>query len=616
MNAAADLHQRGLAAAAGERFEEAVALLAQAVALAPGVRQFQTNLGLGLVRLGRPGEAEVAYRAALALEPSHAGTLAKLGRLLSAAGRRNEAVEALERAAWLEPANADTANALGAALGAGGEENERAREAFRRAVDLDRGFGEAWRNLGLCEAGAGRWPAAAHAFGMAIELDPAPSAQSIYEHGVALGRSGRHPEACQAYRRAIEAAPEFAEAWNNLAHELAALGEPESACQAIGRALAAKPDYLDARYNLGVTLQSLGRIDEARRAYQLVLAAGGAHADTFNNLGGLCLSEAAPRLAIPHYRAALATNATHPEARWNLGLAQLSVGDWEPGWANYESRPPGRVFDIPRWRRGEALAGRGVLVWCEQGLGDGVQFARYALALRRAGAGRITVECPGPLACLLSLAEGIDEVVVRGRPLPPVDCQVSMMSLPYELETRPGTVPAPGPAYRLQEEARAGWRRRLDELRPGTPKVGVVWGGNAANRKGMERSMPAAELARLAGAGGVTLVSLQHGPQAAEADAVEGIAAWPQQDLADTAALVAELDLVITVDTLMAHVAGTVGRRTWVLLPFAADWRWMSEGEDTPWYPSMRLFRQRRPGDWAETVDRVGAALEQDRTGQ
>ena len=608
------LNRQGLAAAARQDWEEAIRCFAGAVELAPDARAALANLGLAQARSGRLDEAAASYRDALRLEPGHAATLAKLGRLLGRMGRGPEAIEALEQAASAAPNDADTLNALAAELAAGHCSPAglaRARTLLERAVELDPSFGEAWSNLGLLAAGGGRWSEAARAYERALALE-APTAALYYQSGVARSRIGERSQAIGCYRRAVELDPAFAQAWNNLAHELAAEGDREAALAAVHRALAERPDYLDARYNLGVTLQSLERFEEAHTAYQLVLAACGEHADTFNNLGGLCLSAGEPTLAVPHYEKALAVQPAHPEARWNLGLAQLASGDWEAGWRNYEARPCRREFAAPRWRPTDSLAGRTVLGWCEQGLGDSVQFLRYAGVLRSLGAARVLVECPRPLAGLFALAEGIDEVHVRGEGgagEPAADFQVPLMSLPALTGTRLATVPAPGPVYRLSEARRMDWRQRLAGLGPGR-KIGIVWGGNPANRAGQGRSMPLAALGRLAEVPGVHLVSLQHGPQCAELDAATcPVVRWEQAGLDDTAALVAELDLVVTVDTLMAHLAGTVARQTWVLLPFAADWRWMTGRADSPWYPGMRLFRQRRRGDWAAVAEDLAGAL-------
>lgn len=576
-------------------------MFGEAAALAPGVASLHANHGLARARLGEWDAAIAAYRASLHLSPSHAPTLAKLGRALSAAGQAAEAIEMLERSCLADPANADHANALGAALAQAGLP-DRARTAWQRSVSLDPAHAEAWRNWGLLEAEAGGWEPAVQALARAVVLEP--DALASYRLGVALARLGRIDEAAEAYRRAVALDPSLPEAWNNLGHVTAQQGRPEDALAPLNEALKRRPDYVEARYNLGVTLQSLGRIDEARVAYQTVLAAAGPHADAFNNLGGLCLSEARPDLAVPLYERALLTDDAHPEARWNLGLAQLASGNWAKGWKNYEARRVARPYPAARaWREpGQAVEGRRLLLWCEQGLGDAIQFLRYVAPVRALGAASIAVECPERLAPLFRLAAGIDAVIVRAaEPAAEdgYDLHASLMSLPYLLGTMPDTVPPPGPAYGLTPVMPADARR-----------IGIVWGGNPVNKAGRDRSMPLAVLAAaLADAG--PLVSLQHGEQCGElAGCAVPVAVPESTDLVATAALAAGLDTVVTVDTMMAHLAGTVCRgRVIALLPFAADWRWMTARADTPWYPNMRLVRQPSAGDWASVAAEVRALL-------
>ena len=611
-----DWHQQSIMASQAGRHEEAAALLRRAAGAAPGEAAILSNLGLVLARGGRLDEAIEAYRSALQLTPGHAATLAKLGRVLSAAGQHAGAVQTLgEAVAGGGAADPDTVNALGAALALSGRPDE-ARGAFERAVTLDPGFGEAWANLGRLEADAGRWPEAEAAFARAAALEP--SAQIFYKLGVALGRVGKMAAARDAYRRSLELDAKAPEAWNNLGHVLGALEDHPGALEALGRALGLNANYTDARYNLGVTLQSLERHEEARIAYQLVLAQQGPHADALNNLGGICLIEARPEIAAGLYERALAANPAHGEAQWNLALAQLASGDFAAGWRNYESRRPARPYPAqPAWDGQQPLAGRTVLLWSEQGLGDAIQFLRFLPALRQRGAARIVVECHERLAGLIRLAHGVDEVIVRqsgSAPAAGFGTHASLMSLPYLTGlTRVETVPPPGPAYGLDEDRRAYWRHRLARLPEGLVRTGVVWGGNPDNRRGLSRSMPVKILlsALAAADSRMALVSLQHGPQCAELKALaeDGslppVQEWEQADLVDTAALVAELDLVITVDTLMAHLAGTLGRRVWTMLSFSADWRWMTGRLDSPWYPAMRLFRQRRAGDWAPLAAEV-----------
>lgn len=595
------LHTEAVAASQAGRAQEAARLFGEAAALAPDVASLHANHGLARARLGEWDAAIAAYRTSLALSPSHAPTLAKLGRALSAAGQAPEAIAVLEQSCLADPTDSDHANALGAALAQAGQP-DRARVAWQRAVSLDPTHAEAWRNWGLLEAEAEQWEQAARALARAVELEP--DAVASYRLGVALARLGRLDEAAVAYRRALALDASLAEAWNNLGHVTAQQGRPEEALAPLTEALKRRPDYLEARYNLGVTLQSLGRIAEARESYQTVLAAAGPHADAFNNLGGLCLTEARPDLAVPLYERALLTDNAHPEARWNLGLAQLATGNWAKGWKNYEARRVARPYPAARaWREpGQAVAGRRLLLWCEQGLGDSIQFLRYVAPVRALGAASIAVECPERLAPLFRLAAGIDAVMVREtRPAAEdtYDLHASLMSLPYLLGTTPCTVPPPGPAYALTPQIPADRR-----------SIGIVWGGNPVNKAGRDRSMPLTVLAE-ALAGIAPLISLQHGEQCAELAACAVPVLVPESnDMVSTAALVAGLDTVITVDTMMAHLAGTVcPGRVLTLLPFAADWRWMTARADTPWYPNTQLVRQASPGDWASVGAKVRALL-------
>ncbi len=614
-----DWHHRAIEASQGGRHDEAASLFRLAAEAAPREPSILSNLGLALARGGRFNEAIDAYRSALQLAPGHAATLAKLGRVLSSSGQHTDAVQTLDEAVRRSGSDPDTINALGAAL-AQASRGDEARRAFQNAVRLDPGFAEAWANLGQLEADDSRWSEAERAFRQAAALEP--SAKLFYKQGVALGRLGEMGAARDVYRLSLAHDDRSPETWNNLGHVLGALEDHEGALVALGSALRLRPDYSDARYNLGVTLQGLNRHQEARTAYQLVLAREGPHADALNNLAGVCLTEARPEMAAGLYERALAANPAHGEARWNLSLAQLACGDFANGWRNYESRPKARPYPAETaWDGEQSLAGRTVLLWSEQGLGDTVQFLRFAPEIKRRGAARIVVECPERLAGLVSLAEGVDAVTVRQAGMEPAidfDWHASLMSLPLLTGvTSAGLLPPPGPAYSLDADRRAFWRDRLARLPAGLVRAGVVWGGNPVNRAGLSRSMPARVLlsafapvdSRMA------LIGLQHGPQCGELEALMAsdarlpmVHCWEQTDLVDTAALVAELDLVITVDTLMAHLAGTVGRRVWTLLSFAADWRWMTGRLDSPWYPSMRLFRQPRPGDWAAVAAEAAEA--------
>jgi len=305
----------------------------------------------------------------------------------------------------------------------------------------------------------------------------------------------------------------------------------------------------------------------------------------------------------------------HVEAPFNPAFVQLLLGDYANGFEGFESRfrqqeARQREFPQPAWD-GLPLNGQTLLVHCEQGFGDAIQFVRYLGRIPRDG-GSLLLECHQRLVPLFERLGSIDQLVVRGAALPGFDCHIPQMSLPRILRTTVDTVPATVPYLSVEDSLVEAWRRRIGQAK--ARNVGLVWGGNPDYRFERRRGLPLAKLAPLASVGGVALFSLQRGPQAAELESlpsgfrVENIEAADNQ-ITDTAAILANLDLVVTVDTMVAHLAGAMARPVWTLLPYSPDWRWMQDREDSPWYPTMRLFRQPRPGDWDSVIERVAAEL-------
>ncbi len=439
----------------------------------------------------------------------------------------------------------------------------------------------------------------------------------------ALQGEGRYAEALPHYRAALAARPDDAAAASNLGCALLSLGDVEGACACFRAALRQAPDYADAWSNFGNALATSGAFEEAIAAYIEALRLRPAFADAWSNLGATLRDAGRPEQAVAACRNALALAPEMAGAHYNLALALLTLGDYAAGWAEHEWRSrmgtiPARGFTVPQWR-GEDCAGRRVLLHGEQGLGDMLHFVRYAPMLAARGA-EVVLEVPAPLLRLLARMEGVAAVVAAGGPLPAFDLHCPMMSLPLGFGTAVETIPAGAPYLRAEHPcaehpgAEPGPRARGAGLR-----VGLVWAGGArpgeprAFHADRRRSIPLAALAPLAAIQGVQLVSLQAGPPVAEAvgvswveDAMAGV-----RDFADTAAIVAGLDLVIAVDTAVAHLAGGLGRPVWLLSRFDACWRWLERREDSPWYPTMRIFRQGRPGDWADVIARVAAALQQ-----
>jgi hypothetical protein len=357
------------------------------------------------------------------------------------------------------------------------------------------------------------------------------------------------------------------------------LGRHEEAIASLGRALQLRGEYPEALSNLGNVLRACGRRDEAVTAYER----------------------------------ALKLRPDYVDAHWNLAQLLLLQGEYERGWREYEWRWKVRSMFQPRnfpqlrWN-GEELGGKRILVHTEQGLGDAIQFVRYAPLIARRG-GRVIFECQFEVQRLLGRCAGVEQVVVAGQDLPPFDVQIPLVSLPGVFGTMARNVPADVPYVFADEKVAQRWREKLAAAGSGKT-VGLVWGSGRAFPHYHLKSMALAALEPLGKMPGVQFVSLQKGPAAADAKSPPDgmkLIDWTNQlaDFADTAALVAGLDLVISVDTAVAHLAGAMGKAVWTLLPFDPDWRWGLEREDSPWYPTMRLWRQSRSGDWAGVVQRL-----------
>lgn len=520
---------------------------------------------IGAVRhhqAGRLDEAAAGYQRILLMSPDHADALHLTGVIAHQRGEHGQACEIIRRAIQVDRKSAAYHNSLGLALLSLGR-NDAAVAAFRRALSLDRAYAEAHGNLGN-----------------------------------AMMNEGRTEEAERCYRRAVAVRPDYAAGYNNLGGALRKQGRLDAALAAYREALARKPDYPAAVCNLGRVMQQLGQHDEA----------------------------------LAHYDRALRMDPALAEAHANRATVLLALGRLREGWEEYEWRwrvkgftTPRRDFGRPLWD-GAELGGRSILIHSEQGLGSAIQFARYAGLVASRG-GRVIVECQRPLTRLFaSLALdpkapvahlgahlGV-RIVAKGDPLPDFDVHAPLMSLPHIMGTSLDTIPREVPYLSVDGALDELWRQRSTAWP--RPRVGLVWAGNRRHDNDANRSMPAERLAPLLSEPGISFVNLQIGPAATD------LARLPLTrdrryydpgpeiaDFADTAAIIGHLDLVISVDTAVAHLAGALARPVWLLVPFVAEWRWLLERDDSPWYPTMRLFRQRAPGDWAELIGRVRTAL-------
>jgi tetratricopeptide (TPR) repeat protein len=562
-----------------------------------------------------PG-AERAYRAILQRAPGHFAALHLLGSIKAQQREFSEAHRLLSRAVAVEPNSVPGLSSLAGVLLALGREED-ALAICERILRLEPDDAEAHYHRGLLLARLGRPAEALDAYGRAIRAKP-DFAAALVNRGNLLTQLGRGADGLADLDRVIALDPRHAEAHNNRGLALAELDRRADALASYDRALALRPDYAEAHNNRGLVLQSLNRQEEALAAYDRAQALRRDYADAANNRG-LALHELHRYAeALASYRQALALRPDFAEAHFNQSLTQLAVGDLGPGWVNYEwrwktrkSTAPWRDFPQPIWLGNAPLAGRTILLHAEQGFGDTIHFARYVPRVAALGA-NVIVETQPALRGLMARLDGVSAVIEQGSELPAFDCHCPLGSLPLAFATELATIPAEVPYLAADPERVARWRERLAPR--ARPHVGIVWCGNPTFRGDRNRSMAFSGFAPIVAAAAATFVTLNPGRTAADAIGLAAQAAAvdlaPEfRDFDDTAAMICSLDLVVTTDTAVAHLAGALGKRLWLLLSASPDWRWLIAREDCPWYPSARLFRQPTLGDWQPVIARVQREL-------
>ena len=585
----------------------------QAVVLAqPAHLAARLGLGNALLALGHPDLAEEHYLQALRQAPASLAAHVNLGAALRDLGRLEESAARYGAALELNALNPVIHVNLGHVF-TEMEREEAAETHFRTAIGLDPTLAEAHSGLAALLDSSERWPSAEISCREAIRLKPG-HAPAYVTLGNIQKKRGDPALAEASYREAIRLNPQAPIAYSTMATLLVELDRPEEAEAYCRDALRLKPAFTDALINLGTVLKRLGRFDEARDCYRQALIAEPNHPEGLNNLASLLGDLGQVGAAIEHYRSALALKPDYADAHTNLALALLLGGHFAEGWQEYEwrwrqdkNRPHLRDFQQPLWT-GEALGDRVLLVHAEQGFGDTLQFCRFVPPL--AAGLRVVLEVQAPLKPLLAGLPGIEAIVARGDALPAFDVQCPLLSLPRILGTAIDSIPA-APYLQADPDRVLGWRRRLD-AHPGR-KIGLAWAGNPAMGADRRRSLALEQFSTLADLPGVSFVSLQKGPAAAEVPPSGMVLLdWTGEldDFADTAALVEALDLVISVDTAVVHLAGALGRPVWLLNRFDRCWRWLQDRDDSPWYPTLRQFRQQSPGDWAGVLDRIHAAIE------
>jgi tetratricopeptide (TPR) repeat protein len=635
-----DWHQEG-------RLEQALAVYEQVLRLQPGHFDALHHIGILAWQAGNHGMAEQFLQAALAVDAQVSSAHGNLGNVLKAAGRHEDALTSYARALALDETNADAhynrANTL-RALG----RFEEALASYDRAVALQPDDAQAWNNRAVVLEALGRYDAALDSLDAVLARNPAhaeahdnrgnvlarlgrfeealasharalalddSNASAHYNRGNTLLELGRHDQALAAYERALALRDGDAQTWNNRAVALEALGRYEAALDSLDAALARHPAHAEAHNNRGNVLARLRRQHAALDSFARALACRPDYAGAFVNRSKVLKELGRLDAAQADLEQAIALEPELADAHLNLGLLSLLRGRLAQGWQGFESRGKAerRHFDQPLWLGKEPLAGRTILLWAEQGLGDTLQFCRYAEKVAARGA-TVILEVQAPLVKLLQPLPGASRVLARGDALPAFDFHCPLLSLPLAFGTELATIPA-SPAYLGADPAREqAWRARLGSA--GKLRVGLAWSGNPVHKNDHNRSIGLKQFAQFVTVLGphCEFVSLQKDYRDGDALALENS---PVRDLSahltdfsDTAALCASLDLVITVDTSIAHLAGALGKPVWILLSDAVDWRWLLERGDSPWYPSARLYRQQIGEDWSAVLARVHADLD------
>ena len=586
------LHLLGLIAYQRKNLHDAVELIGKAIAVNSTCAPAYSNLSAALQELDRPEEAVASCDRAIELKPDYAEAYYNRGVSLQALSRLEKAVD-----------------------------------SYDRAIELKPDYAEAYYNRGISLQTLNRLEKAVASYDRVIELKP-DHANAFYYRGVALQELNRPEEAAASYDRAVKLKPDHPETYYNRGVSLETSNRLEEAVASYDRAIELKSDYADAYCKRGFALDKLSRLDEAVASYERAIELKPDYVEAHVNLGKVLYKLTRAEKAVVSYDRAIELKPDCVAAYSNKALALLLMGKFEQGWELFEWRwkggafmSPNRDFPQPLWLGNEDIAAKTVLLHAEGGLGDTLQFCRYAKLVKNKGA-QVVLEVPKALLTLLAGLEGVDEVVESGKALPAFDYHCPLLSLPLAFKTKLDTVPSPQGYLRADPIKSLAWRERLGAAT--RPRVGLVWGGGfSANRdetfvvplRNIRRNIKLTEFAQALSHLDVDFYSLQKGEPAESEIRGREKEFWPNgnfinftgelNDFSDTAALVNNLDIVVSVDTSTAHLAAALGKPTLILNRFDTCFRWMLDRDDSPWYASVKLYRQNEIGDWSTPLRRV-----------
>jgi tetratricopeptide (TPR) repeat protein len=597
------------------RHDDALIDYDSALSLRPDFVEALVNRGVAHYELKRFGDALANYDRAIALRPNNADAFVNRGNALGKLQRHDEALASYDDALKLQPRHVEALTNRGLALHRL-ERFDQALASYDEALALQPDHAGALVSRGVTLHDLKRFDEALKSYNRALALRP-DYAEALVNRGVTLHELKQSAEALKSYDQALAAEPDNVEALTNRGvalHDLAQYGEALASHE---RALAVQPDHAGALGNRGVTLHKLGRLDEALASYDRALALRPDFAEALVNRGVTLHDLKRFDEALASYDRALSLRPDHADAHFFGSLSRLLTGDFSCGWVEYEWRrkgastgPSKRDFPQPLWLGGDEIADKTILLHSEQGFGDTIQFCRYAPLVAARGA-RIILEVEEPLQGLLTGLAGAARVIAKGNLLPQFDLHCPLPSLPLAFKTQLETIPSAKSYLRAPDQALPKWNTRLPIKRH--LRIGLAWTGNAKHIRDRERSVDLAHLLPLLDVD-ATFVSLQKVVRAADTATLNNSSSilhfgHQLESFSDTAALISHLDLVISVDTSIAHLAAALGKPVWILLTHVPDWRWLLDRDDSPWYPTARLFRQSDTREWDSVIARVHDAL-------
>lgn len=610
------LHSLGLLAYQGGVLDVAVDLISKAIKIDPNNSIFYNNLGNVYRDNDMFKEAILCYEYALQLEPSLSAVYINMGNLYKDKKMRDEAVKCYGKALCLNPNLADAHYNMGNIYKDLGQIDE-AISSYKMALTKDPNLADAYYNMGNAYRDSYRFDEAISSYKAALDINP----NMTFAHhnlGDAYKNQGMLNEAIRCYQNAIEINSDYAEGYNSIGNALKDEGKLEEAIIYYNKALQIKPDYAYAYYNLANIFQNQGKFEKAISYYCIALHLKPSSIEVYNNIGNAYLDQGCFDRALFYYQEGLKKKPSYAEIIFNQATTHLLKGNLIKGWEGYEWRFRRSAkhtvyihsYDKPRWD-GSFFRGKRLFVHAEQGLGDALQFVRY-LPMVKARGGTVIFESPKQLFGLMQNFPGIDELTIMSyekKSDKEFDFYIPLMSLPWIFKTTIDTIPAKIPYFSSDPIKCKYWRRRLagDGF-----KVGLVWSGQY--RPPYDRFILLEKFAPICKIKGVRLYGLQKGDAAGQIDRL------PEDmqiinlgdelvDFTDTAALIENLDLIISIDTSVVHLAGAMAKPTWVLLRFIPDFRWLMHREDSPWYPTVRLFRQSVRGDWDSVILKVAREL-------